>query len=177
MKTILHSQMSGRLLRGWRVGVLFLLVACALVLTERAALASDPVGVFALIDKVTLEPNETTPERIAIHGTFAVAEGERGGKYTSPEKGVLYFKLPEKKSDVALKEWTDLKSAAGKKEVIGFFTRYGEPAKVRQAGEKLKDPQEYRTGFGLVRMDKRPPTYQPVKALLDAAAKDSGKQS
>jgi len=180
MKTLFHSQMSGQPRKGWRFDAakkLTLFAACALFLSATASWASDPIGVFAVVEKVTLEPSDTAPERIILHGIFAVADGERGGKYRSPEKGYLYFKLPEKKPEVALKEWSDLKNSAGKKEVIGFSTRYGEPARVRPAAEKLKDPEAFRTGFGLVRMDKRPPTYEPIKALMNAAAKDAGKQS
>ena len=39
------------------------------------AFASDPIGIYALVDKVVLEPNEKNPERIQIHGAFAFAEG------------------------------------------------------------------------------------------------------
>ena len=179
MKTNFHLHKAGRLNEGWRIqncARFFILAAIALLFSGATVSASDPVGLYALIDKVQYEPSDSKPERILIWGTFAVAEGERGEKYQSPVKGYIYFTLPEKKQEVALKEWADLKSVAGKKEVVGFSTRWGEPAKVRKDGEPPKEPDVFRTGIGVVRMDKRGSDYPPVKALLGTASK-STKQS
>jgi hypothetical protein len=55
---------------------------------ETTALASDPVGVYAYVDKVVLEPSEGKPERIQIWGGFALAEG-RGDTLLEGE-GRLY---------------------------------------------------------------------------------------
>jgi len=51
-----------------------LFVAALLWLPGLVLLASDPVGVYCLVDKVVLEPNETSPERIQISGTFSLWE-------------------------------------------------------------------------------------------------------
>jgi hypothetical protein len=182
MKTSFCSQATGYPGSGWRVHSilplpLFAASLLVLALGSSASRGSDPVGVFALIDKVVIEPNENKPERIVIWGTFAVADGERGRAYKSPEKGYLYFYLSEADPKVARMEWMDLKNLAGKNEVIGFGTRYGEPARVRQAGEKPKNADVYRTGFGLVRMNRRPASYPPVKAILEAAGKTKSKTS
>ena len=154
----------------------FLLAAAALLFSGATALASDPVGLYAIVEKVKFEPSDDKPERIVIWGTFSVAEGDRGEKYRSPEKGYIYFALPDKKADVAQKEWTDLKSVAGKNEVVGFSTRWGEQAKVRKESEQPKNPDPYRIGVGVVRMEKRGSDYPPVKALLEAT-KQTTKQS
>lgn len=176
MKTLL-SVLSGRPIPGRfsrAANITFLVVAvCTLFFSGTIASASDPVGVFAIVDKVVVEPATGTPERIQVWGTFSIAEGERGGNYRSPEKGYLYFKLPEKKPDVAQKEWADLKALAGKNEVVGFSHRYGIPPKVRQATEKPDKADEFRTGFGLIRMQSRAPSYAPVKALLESQVKTS----
>jgi hypothetical protein len=180
MKTIFHSKSSGHPGQGWRDQTFtrfFILAACALLFSGISAWASDPVGIYALIEKVKFEPNDEHPERIVVWGTFSVADGERGGKYTSPEKGYIYFTLPEKKSDVALKEWSDLKSVAGKNEVIGFSSRYGEPPKIRKDKEEPKNPDVFRTGFGVVRMQARRSDYPPIKSILDAAGKETPKKS
>jgi hypothetical protein len=179
MKTNFHSTISGRLNKGWHIQIFtrfFVLAAVALLFSGATVSASDPVGLYALIDKIKFEPSDDKPERMLVWGTFSVAEGERGEKYKSPEKGYIYFTLPEKKQEVALKEWSDLKSVAGKKEVVGFSTRWGGAAKVRKEGEQPKDPDVFRTGIGVVRMDKRGSDYPPVKALLSTTAK-STKQS
>jgi hypothetical protein len=179
MKTNFHSLISGRLERGWRTQMLtrwFAVAAAALLFSGATTWASDPVGLYAIVDKVKFEPSEDKPERVVIWGTFSVADGDRGEKYRSPEKGYLYLALPEKKAEVAQKEWADLKSVAGKNEVVGFSTRWGEQAKVRKESDQPKDPDTYRIGIGVVRMEKRGSDYPPVKALL-GATKQAPKQS
>jgi hypothetical protein len=180
MKTNFHSQISGRPDHGWHIQPftrLLILAAIALLATAGTTWASDPVGIYALVEKVKFEPSDDKPERLVVWGTFAVAEGDRGEKYKSPEKGYIYLTLPEKKSDVALKEWADLKNVAGKNEIVGFSTRWGEQAKVRKDSETPKNPDVYRIGIGVVRMEKRGSDYPPVKALLEAASKQAAKKS
>ena len=55
--------------------------------------ASGPIAVYALVDKVTFEPNADKPERIRISGVFITAE-ERSDVYSAPQRGYLYFGLP-----------------------------------------------------------------------------------
>ena len=38
-------------------------------------IASGPVGIYAMVDKVVFEPNDTAPERIQIWGAFALVDG------------------------------------------------------------------------------------------------------
>src|SRR5256884_7174600 len=52
--------------------------------------ASGPTAVYALIDKVTLEPNDDRPQRIVIYGVFSTA----GNTYSEPQRGYLCFTLP-----------------------------------------------------------------------------------
>ena len=149
-----------------RMATLFGLVLFMGTVTARA---SDPAGLYALVEKVKFEPNDQHPERLLVWGTFSVADSERGDKYKAPEKGYLYFALPDKKSDVALKEWADIKSVAGKNQVIGLSSRYGEAPKVRGSAEEPNNPDTFRTGFGVIRMERRGPDYPPVKAILDSS--------
>ncbi|MEW6156304.1 MAG: hypothetical protein AB1813_02670 [Verrucomicrobiota bacterium] len=152
------------------------LACCAVAFLMQPARASDPVGIYALIDKVVLEPSESAPERVQLWGTFAFAEGKRGASYASPKSGVLYYKLPKDKPDVARKEWSDLKSLAGKIEVVGFASRYQDKGKLRSETEKLKDPEEYPLGWGLTRMTKRDHSYPPVRDLLACIETKGGKK-
>ena len=62
--------------------VMFLALGGALLIAVGAR-GSDPVGIYALINKVVLEPKEGTPERIKIWGVFVLAS-ERGNRHTSP---------------------------------------------------------------------------------------------
>src|SRR5207302_9593881 len=90
-----------------------MLVGVALFCAAGPARASDPVGIYALIDKVEIEPSEGQAERIRLHGVFALAQGKSGAEYAPPKRGFLYFSLPKEKPDKVRKEWADLKKLAG----------------------------------------------------------------
>ena len=83
------------------------------------ASASGPIAVYALVDKVAFEPNADKPERIRISGVFIVAE-ERSDVYSAPQRGYLYFALPKQNEELARREWADLKSVAGTRQVVGL---------------------------------------------------------
>lgn len=165
-------------IREWKKSVIKSvgLAVVALVFGTVSACGSDPIGVYGIVDKVVLEPNDQAPERVQLWGAFSIAEG-RGYEYQTPVKGYLYYKLPEKKSEIARKEWADLKSLAGTSEVVGFGNRYEAKGRVRKPEEKPEAADIYPTGFGLQRA--RRTEYDPVKRLLEfhgkptAAAKSS----
>jgi len=152
---------------------LLLLFAGIFVLAGNSARASDPIGIFAKIDKVVLEPSDTAPERIQLWGAFCLADDKDRDRYRAPEKGYLYYKLPAEKSDAARKEWNDLKAIAGSGDVIGFGSRYSPKAKVRSASEKPESPDVYPVAFGLVKSAQRSSTYAPIKALQAGVEKTS----
>jgi hypothetical protein len=164
MKAYLHNSTFGQPRWGWITRST--LAAVALVLLQSAAFASDPIGVFALVDKVVLEPTQSAPERIQIWGAFTLADDKDRDAYKAPEKGYLYYSLPKEKADVARKEWNDLKNAAGKNEIIGFGSRYAMKTTVRKSDAKPTDPDTYVVGWGMVRMSQRGLDYPPIKALL-----------
>src|SRR5260370_3035248 len=102
-----------------------LVTAPAMLLFAAApARASDPVGIYALIDKVEIEPSEGQPERVRLHGVFALAQGKSGDEYAGPKRGFLYFSLPKNKQDMARKEWADLKKMARSGEGAAFGPPY-----------------------------------------------------
>ena len=147
-----------------------MILTAAFVLTGASARASDPIGVFARIDKVVLEPNDTAPERIQLWGSFCLADDKNRDSYLAPQKGYLYYKLPAEKSEVARKEWNDLKATAGSGDVVGFGSR-NSAKKVRSANEKAENPDVYPVTFGLVKSSERPSSYEPIKALQAGAGK------
>ena len=118
------------------------------------AAASDLVGVYALVDKVVLEPSETAPERIQVWGGFALAQGS-GYEYAPAARGYMYFKLPEGKEKAALREWNDLKSMAGKDQLVAFGSRYGQKATVRKEESKPGNPDVYSVDIGLTKVKPR----------------------
>jgi hypothetical protein len=145
------------------------LLAAMMGAAVTTAWASDPIGVFAKIDKVVLEPDENSPERIQVLGSFCVADPKDRDSYSAPQKGYLYYKLPEAKAEAARKEWNDLKAVAGSGDVIGFGSRFATLPKVRAAKDKPENPDVYSVGFGLVKARQRGVSYPPIKALQASA--------
>jgi hypothetical protein len=127
------------------------------------ARASDPIGIYALVDRVVLEPDAASAERIQIWGAFALATG-RGEEYAEPATGFMYFSLPEKKAETARKEWADLKKLAGTGKCLAFAGRYQEKGKVRRSEESAKRPDVYPIAQGVTEVRAKT-EYPPIKAL------------
>jgi hypothetical protein len=127
------------------------------------ALASDPVGIYALVDKVVFEPNETNPERVQIHGAFAIAEGY-GYTYKKAERGYLYYKLNTDKANASRNEWSDLKSVAGTGQIVAFGSRYAEKGTLRKKDAKPENPDVYPVAMGVIKL-KEERDYEPLKQL------------
>lgn len=130
-----------------------------------AGAPSDWTAVYARIDKVVLEPNATTPDRIQIWGAFALASKEDRNSYGHAVRGYLYYSLAPGKETICRKEWADFKAAAGTNDIIGFGWRNQPRARVRQAGEKPADPDVYPVANGLVKMSDRMSEYSPIREL------------
>lgn len=138
---------------------------------QTPARASDPIGAYALIDKVVLEPNAETPIRIQVWGAFAFAKESDGDTYTAPVRGYCYYSLVKGKEDLCRKEWADMKRIAGTGEVIGMGSRFNRGAlgAVRCASEKAEKSDPYPLGMGLVRV-RRGTDYTPIQNLLTLPA-------
>src|SRR6266536_3619679 len=115
------------------------------------ALASDPVGIYALVDKVVFEPNATQPERVQIWGAFAIAEGY-GYTYKKAERGFLYYKVNPDNSTACRNEWNDLKSVAGTGQIVAFGSRYKEKGTLRTKEAKAENPDVYPVAMGLTKV-------------------------
>lgn len=142
------------------------IIACFTLslLTLKADAYSDPIGIFARLDKVVLEPNAAAPERIQIWGAFALAGRENGNVYRPAERGYLYFSLKPGKEEVCRKEWADLKTIAGTDQIIGFGARY-QSVRLRKAADKPADPDVYPVAYGLAKMSDRGTDYAPIRDL------------
>jgi hypothetical protein len=110
-----------------------LLTPIFLLCLASVSLASDPIGIYALLDKVVLEPSEGNPERIQIYGAFSTAVKGFGDQYTPPVRGYLYYQLPPQNADanVAKAEWADLKKSAGTGQIVAFASRYKPTGRIR----------------------------------------------
>jgi len=128
--------------------------------------ASGPIGVYALVDRVAFEPNADKPERIRISGVFSVAEETPNNStvYSAPQRGYLYFGLPRGNEQLARREWADLKSVAGTRQVVGLGSSWGTKVRVRKPDEDAKAPDDHPIANGLVKINSDQPG---ARALLD----------
>jgi hypothetical protein len=139
----------------------------ALLAHSPAPLPSDPVGIYALLDQVVLQPNEQQPTTVELHGAFALAEGRHGEYYRSPRAGVLRFSVGKDAAE-AVQQWRDLKQMAGTGKVVGFSSRYAqadspEPLVIVPAAAPAAKPVAYDGSFGLRKVDGV--DYGPVREL------------
>jgi len=156
---------------GNKFKLLCALVALIMVSAWQAS-ASDPVGIYAFVDKVVLEPSDASPERIQIWGGFALADGY-GEKYTPAQRGYMYFSVKPGEEEICKKEWNDLKSMAGTPQIVAFAARHKPKGTVRKPEAKPEKPDVYPTGFGLTKMKER--DYPPIKDLQELQKSKPGK--
>jgi hypothetical protein len=139
------------------------------VLSTARVGASDPMGVYAVIEKVVMEPGDTAPERIQIWGAFAVSDGQRGDGYGTPQRGYVYYSCPKGQERTCRNEWTDLASVAGKGIGVGFGGRYVPTGRIRRADEKPANPDTFPIKMGVQRMGSehdQPAIVSQLKAAL-----------
>jgi hypothetical protein len=135
-----------------------------LALVSPAVRASDPTGIYAFVDRVVFEPNDTEPERIQVWGAFALSNRANRDDYHDAERGYLYFKLRPGDEAVCKKEWSDLKSVAGTGQIVAFGSRSEQPQpKVRKADSKAESPDVHPKSVGINKV--RMHDYAPVKQL------------
>jgi hypothetical protein len=119
--------------------------------------ASGPIGVYAIVERVILEPNDAKPERIQIWGAFSIGS-RNGGQYSAPRRGYLYYKLDTQSShsrQASLAAWADLRQVAGSDEVVGFGGGfYGMDRDVngtiRKVSDKPRSPDVFPVGNPVV---------------------------
>jgi hypothetical protein len=129
---------------------------------------SDPIGLYAVVEKVVMEPSESAPERIQVWGAFAVAETTSPDAYSAPQTGYLYYRCQSGQETTCRNEWADLKSVAGKGIGVGFGGRRTPTGRVRKASDKPSDPDPYPIRMGVVRMGSMHDQASIVSALKQA---------
>ena len=140
------------------VTIILMIAACLGI-----ANASGPIAVYALVDKVSFEPNADKPERVRISGVFITAE-ERSDVYSAPQRGSLYFALPKQNRELALREWADLKSVAATRQVVGLGSSWAAKVRVIKPDEEAHAADDYPLGNGLIKIN---PDQPRAKALLE----------
>jgi hypothetical protein len=144
--------------------VVFLATSVVLI-GAAGARASDPVGVYGVIERVVLEPNSEKPERIQLWGWFELSNPTTR-LYEKPKRGCLYYSLAEGKQDVCRAEWKDLEKSAGTGQCVAFGQRRAELGKIRKFGVELDTPVPYPLNSGLFGL-RDDTDYEPVKALAE----------
>ena len=133
--------------------------------------ASDRVGVYAVIEKVVLEPSDGAPHRIQVWGAFALSDQKSGSAYRPAQRGYLYYACPSGQENVCRQEWEDLKAVAGKDTGVGFGARYRDTGRIRKADEKPASPDAYPIDRGIVRLSadhESLPVIERIKTALHA---------
>jgi hypothetical protein len=144
-------------------------IATAFVLASLAAgiaHASDPIAIYALIDKVVMEPSADNPERVQLWGTFALAVANNSNDYQPAQRGYLYFRLAASNANLARMEWNDLKAVAGKGVPVAFGSRWNMRTQVRKPDQKPENPDSYEFGTGVVRV-RSDTAYAPIRFLFE----------
>lgn len=142
------------------------LVATMALLVAPMPSVSDPVGIYALIDRVTLEPDDQNPRAVRISGVFALSDGQPGDEYRPPERGYLYYRINPRNERASLAEWSDLRTVAGTGQPVGFGGRFEPLGRVRPESEAAASPDTYPIGFGLVRLGSNPESYRNGYGLV-----------
>lgn len=118
----------------WGVSLALAAATAAILVAAHAGPvhASDPMGIYTLVEDVVVEepikPEE--PPRIRILGISALAyrpmeNGQpQGGAYSNPAPGYLYFECPEGRAEVCRLEWADLQKAIGDERCASYGDRY-----------------------------------------------------
>ena len=133
--------------------------------------ASDPMGVYCIVDKVVLEPADRA-DRAQVWGTCALAN-TNDWYFQAPQKGYFYFAAPKGQEDRARAEWADLKSVAGTTQAVGFARRYKPVGRLRPATEKPATPDEYPLHNGVIKASQR--TVPEVREVIAEIQKVHGR--
>lgn len=78
------------------------------------------IGIYAVIDQVTFEPGDRSPNLVRISGVFVVPVPMSSGDYRPPQRGYLYFRIRPGVEDATRREWNKLRAVAGTGRVVGF---------------------------------------------------------
>ena len=99
--------------------------ALVLVTSTAVVVASGPIGVYGIVEKVVVEPSAAAPERIQVWGAFAYADiAASPAAFSAAKRGYMYFRMPAGATPAAIdtikKEWADLQSVAGTGQAIAL---------------------------------------------------------
>jgi len=92
-----------------------------LLLTQTLLVAKNvSIGIYALVDQVTFEPDGGAPDRVRICGVFVVPKRMSSGECQDPQAGCLNFEAAKGFESSSRNDWAELKAEAGTGHVVGF---------------------------------------------------------
>jgi len=151
-------------------------LAAVLALLTLPLRVADPVGVYCMIEHVTVEPATGDPERIQVWGVFAFADGPRGDGYGAVKRGYTYYSCPAGQRATCKNDWADLLWFKGSGKGVGYGLRTEPIGRLRPETEPPASPDPYPVRGGLVKVESKDPAYVDLVARLKAAlAKGSGR--
>lgn len=154
-----------------------LVLLTAAALSVSAAEPSDPIGVYALIDRVVLLPDAEHAETIRIYGAFSVSvpQAEREGAYAyALGRGYLLYRIEPGRSSATPVEWLDLASMAGTGQFVAFGARRIANGRIRHVGEPEAGPDRFPIGFGVVRGIRTVPFEQRLRSIPAVVSPEDG---
>jgi hypothetical protein len=91
---------------------------------ESAALASDSIGIYAVVKKVKYEPDpqNATALRVRLCGAFAKARVVNGD-YFPAEAGYMYYSCPTGQEAMCRMQWAEIETASKGGTCIGWGVR------------------------------------------------------
>jgi hypothetical protein len=153
-----------------------LAAAVGLLALAGTARASDPVGIYGLVQKVVLEPKDDKPERAQVWGVFRFAVKNKGDEYSAPVYGYLYYSLAPGKADDSRREWADMKKVAGTGQVIAFASRYGAKGTWHKASQKPDKPDAHPIADGMQKVDSTSEIAKELRSVAMPAEPADGGQ-
>lgn len=152
---------------------LTLMLACAAA--PATLRASDPIGVYAVVDRVQVTTGGGGEAVAQVWGSFVLAVNPEVRPYPASEgygkaaTGYLLFRCPADKRATCAAEWNDLTSVAGKKEIVGFGRRWEAAPRVRPNTEAPSAPDTYAINVGVAKLGKYG-DYPEIAAALSKLA-------
>jgi hypothetical protein len=130
--------------------------------------ASGPIGIYALIEKVTVE-GEKSDARVRIDGVFSLASKDVNNRltYTAPQQGYLNLQIEAGAEEACRREWADMQKLAGTGTVVGFGDSHEvrDFIHIRRASEKAEKPEPFPLGNGMTKL-RDDADFAPVKDIL-----------
>jgi hypothetical protein len=128
---------------------------------------ADPVGIYALLDHVVVEPSDAAPQRIQVWGVFALADPKGG--YAPVAKGYMYYACPAGSEHACRAEWEDLRWIAGTGKAIGYAQRGKPLGRLRAERDPVASPNPYPLDGGVVKVESKEPSFTDLVARLKKA--------